>query len=124
MQIGWRGTMRMAVRHEDLEMVPDRVGGGGGGLVLLLILAIAIGEGVPNPMRQPAVANTSLAALIVMLIGQLLAWKHEGIGGALILLGFAAFAIANNGIELNAIFAPMLLTGLLYSVCAWSPRRP
>ena len=95
-----------------------------GCLVVLLVLAIAIGEGVPNPMRQPAVVNASLAALIVMLIGQLLAWKHEGIGGALILLGFASFSIVNHGIELNAAFAPMLLTGLLYSVCAWSTRRP
>jgi hypothetical protein len=93
-----------------------------GGLVLLLVLAIAIGEGAPNPLQQPAEVNVSLAALIVMLIGQVVAWKREGIGGAMILLGFAAFAIANHGIELNAAFAPMLLTGLLYSFCGWASR--
>lgn len=90
-----------------------------GGLVVLLVAAIAIGEGVPNPFQQTADVNACSLALVAMLMGQMIAWKWEGIGGVLILAGFAGFAIANRGIELNAVFAPMLFTGLAFAFCGW-----
>ena len=93
-----------------------------GSLLLVLILAIAIGEGVPDPRGQPAEVNACLLAMLVMMIGQLLAWKREAAGAALILSGFTLFAVINHGIELNAVFAPMLFTGVAYAVCAWWSR--
>jgi hypothetical protein len=79
------------------------------GIALLgLVAALAIGEGgVPG------------AALWTMLIGQVVAWKREGIGGFLILGGFALFAIVNHPFRLNIVFGSWLVTGLLYSVCWW-----
>jgi hypothetical protein len=94
-----------------------------GALIVLLIAALAVGEGVPNPLHQPTVVNFSFVALLVMLAGQVTAWWREGMGGALVLGGMAAFAVANHGVKINVIFAPMLLTGVLYLFCGWSARR-
>jgi len=94
-----------------------------GALIVLLIAALAVGEGVPNPLHQPTVVNFSFVALLVMLAGQVTAWWREGTAGALVLGGMAAFAVANHGVKINAVFVPMLLTGVLYLFCGWSARR-
>jgi len=88
-----------------------------GTLVVLLAGALAVGEGVPNPFHQPTSVNLLSLALVTMLAGQVVAWWREGIGGALVLAGFAGFAIINHGIKLNAVFAFLPLTGLLYLFC-------
>jgi hypothetical protein len=54
-----------------------------------------------------------------MIVGQVVAWKWVGIGGFLILGGFALFSIVNHGVSLNIVFGPWLVTGLLYLVCWW-----
>ena len=94
-----------------------------GTLIILLIAVLAVGEGVPNPLHQPTVVNLSFVALLVMLAGQVTAWWREGTGGALVLGGMAAFAVANHGVKLNAVFAPMLVTGVFYLLCGWLARR-
>lgn len=93
-----------------------------GALLVVLIAAIAIGEGVPNPFHQPPEVNACLLAMLVMTLGQLVAWKREAAGAAMILTGYAAFSFINRGIEFNAVFAPMLFTGVAYAVCAWWER--
>ena len=94
-----------------------------GGLVVLLVVAIAIGEGMTNPLHQPLVVNLSFIALLMMLIGQVTAWWREGIGGALVLAGWGGFELLNHGVRLNVVFAPMLLTGLFYVFSGWLKRR-
>ena len=94
-----------------------------GTLIILLIAVLAVGEGVPNPLHPPTVVNFSFVALLVMLAGQVTAWWREGTGGALVLGGMAAFAVANHGVKLNAVFAPMLVTGVFYLLCGWLARR-
>jgi hypothetical protein len=92
--------------------------------ILSLIAAFAIGEGVPNPLRGSIRENMLTLALLTMIVGQILAWKLEGIGGLLILGGLVLFAIVNHEVPLNIMFAPWLVTGLLYLVCWWStPKR-
>ena len=88
-----------------------------GTAILLLIAAFAIGEGVPNPLAQPLRVNLLFAAMLLMIAGQILAWKWERLGGLLILGGLAFFAIVNHGIKLNLVFGPMLAVGLLYLGC-------
>jgi hypothetical protein len=87
--------------------------------ILGLITAFAVGEGVPNPLRGSLPENMLTVALLTMIFGQLLAWKWEGIGGILIVGGFALFAIVNHGVPLNVVFAPWLVTELLYLICWW-----
>jgi len=52
-----------------------------------------------------------------MMVGLVVAWKWEGIGGVLILGGFAFLSIVNHRISINNVFGPWLLTGLIYLAC-------
>ena len=61
--------------------------------------------------------------VLTLLLGLILAWKWEGIGSLLILGGLVLFATADHGILLNIVFAPWLVTGLLYLVCWVGKRR-
>jgi hypothetical protein len=91
-----------------------------------LIAILAIGEGGPNPLQVSLRENLLGSALLAMLIGQIVAWKWEGIGGLLILGGFALFAIVNPGVRLNqslVVVGPWLVTGLLYLICWWRTPR-
>jgi hypothetical protein len=89
-----------------------------GTLLLLLIATIAIGEGFPNPLAQPLDVILLFAAMLTMVVGLIVAWKWEGVGGLLILGGFTFFAIVNHGIQLNLAFGPILVVGMLYLLCA------
>jgi hypothetical protein len=93
------------------------------GIALLwLIATFAIGEGGPNPLRGSLPENLATIGFLTMIVGQVVAWKWEGMGSILILGGFTLFAIVNHGVPLNIVFAPWLVTGLLYLVCWW--RKP
>ena len=96
------------------------------GIALLgLIAAFAIGEGMPNPLRGSLPEHLLTIGFQTMLIGQIVAWRWEGIGSLLILGGFALFAIVNPGVRLNqslVVVGPWLVTGLLYLLCWW--KRP
>jgi hypothetical protein len=88
-----------------------------GTLLLVLIAAFAIGEGVPNPLHGSVAENLLTAAFLAMIVGQIAAWKWEGIGGLLIVGSLALFAVVSHGVPLNVIFGPWLLTGLLHLAC-------
>ena len=47
-----------------------------------------------------------------MVVGLIVAWKWERIGGLLILGGLAIFAVVNHGVRLNLVFGPMVAVGL------------
>jgi len=85
--------------------------------ILLLIAAFAIGEGVPNPLAMSLRENLLSVALSTMIVGLVVAWRWERIGGALILGGLAFFAVVNHGVRLNLVSAPMLAVGLMYLGC-------
>jgi hypothetical protein len=54
-----------------------------------------------------------------MIVGLAVGWKWEGIGGLLILGGFAFFSVVNHRFVVNALIGPWLLAGLLYLACRW-----
>lgn len=90
--------------------------------ILGLIVVFAIGEGIPSPLAMSLRENLLSVALLPMIVGQIVAWRWEGVGGGLILFGFILFAIVNHGVPLNIVFGPLLATGLLYLTCWW--RKP
>ncbi len=94
-----------------------------GTALLVLIAILAIGErGGPNPLHGSLRENLLGSALLTMLIGQIVAWRWEGIGSLFILGGFALFTIVNPGVRLNqslVVVGPWLVTGLLYLICWW-----
>jgi hypothetical protein len=87
--------------------------------LLGLIAAFAIGEGPPNPLRGTIPERICYFAVLMMIIGQFMAWKWEGVGALLILGGYCLFAVVNHGASLNIVFGPWLVTGLLYLACWW-----
>ncbi len=88
-----------------------------GTAILALIVAFAVGEGLPNPFNQPLDVTLLSVAMLAMVVGFAVAWKWEGVGGILVLSGLAFFAIVNHGVNLNVVFGPMLVVGLLYLAC-------
>jgi hypothetical protein len=58
-----------------------------------------------------------------MIVGQIIAWKGEGIRGLLILDGFALFTIVNHSVSLSEVFGPWLAAGLLYLLCWWKTSK-
>ena len=94
-----------------------------GTLLLLLIAVFAVGEGVPNPFILSQRENLLSIALATMIVGQIAAFRWEGIGGLLVLGGFAFFSVVNHRISLNIVFGPWLLTGLIYLACGWMKSK-
>jgi hypothetical protein len=97
--------------------------------LICTMAAFAIGEGQPQHLREMALG----IALWTMLQGLVLAWKWEGLGGCLILGGFAAFAIVNGGLRINwhnpllvLLDNPLLIfpiAGLLFLFSWWNKYK-
>ena len=56
-----------------------------GTLMALFFLAFFVGEGFPNIFRLPWRESLSVLAISAVVVGLLLAWKWEGLGGAVAL---------------------------------------
>lgn len=96
-------------------------------MLLALVIMLAFGEGFPSPFTLTSVEFILFAALIIMLAGFLVAWKNEGWGGMLILLGFLLFFITNyagsNSFKLGIFFILFPLTGAMFLFCWLSCKR-
>jgi len=96
-------------------------------LLIFVVVLLAIGESFPGPSSLTTNELILTASLLVMLTGLIAAWKWEGIGGSLIIIGFLMFFILNsvtsNSLNLGMFFLLFPLTGLLYLFCCWRERR-
>ncbi|MFH1287261.1 MAG: hypothetical protein ABII25_00995 [bacterium] len=95
-----------------------------GTLLFVMLIIFAVGEGVPNPMKQPLVVQIEMLAMFIIWLGLLIAWKSELIGGMSILLGYTCFC----GVEWQALnikfpFGLFLFVGLFYMLSWWSKKR-
>jgi hypothetical protein len=94
------------------------------GIVIVGLIAVSvIGEGGPNQFTASLRENLLGMALLTMAVGLLVGWKWEGIGGVLILGGFALFAAVNRPFRVNVVIVAWLITGVLYLACWWKSRR-
>jgi hypothetical protein len=74
-------------------------------LLIGLVIVIMVGEGgPPNIFRQPPPVQLEFAAFGLMLLGLIIGWTREGLGGLLVLLGLGAF----NCVELMVNRRPAL----------------
>ena len=95
-----------------------------GTLLFVMLIVFAVGEGLPNPMKQPLVVRIELLAMFIMWLGLLIAWKWELIGGVLVLLGYTCFcAVEWQAPNIQFPFGLFLLVSLLYLVSWWSTKR-
>jgi len=96
-------------------------------LLFGLVIVMVIGQGgPPNIFRQPIPVLLEFAAMGLMLLGLVIGWVREGLGGVLVLLGLAAF----NGVELAVNSRPALgafplfaVPGALFLLSALLQRR-
>jgi hypothetical protein len=94
-----------------------------GTLMALFFLAFFVGEGFPNIFRLPWRESLSVLALSAVVVGLLLAWIWEGLGGAVALAGMVGFMllIGFRGVATGLLLVPAAI-GLLHIVCWWSLR--
>lgn len=96
-------------------------------LLIFVVILLALGETFPgssNAISREILLTTSL---IIMLVGLFVAWKWEGIGGSLIILGFLLFLIINSifsdFLKLGFFFLLFPLTGILFLFCCLRERN-
>jgi hypothetical protein len=98
------------------------------GLLLFgLVAVLVIGNGgPPNVFRQPTSVQLEFAALGLMLVGLVVGWVRQALGGLLVLFGLAAF----NAVELAVNGRPALgavplfaVPGVLFLLSALLRRR-
>ena len=94
-----------------------------GTLMALFFLAFSVGEGFPPIFRLPWRESLSVLALTAVAAGLLLAWKWEGLGGAVALAGIvvSTLLIGMRGIRTSLLLLPAAI-GLLHVVCWWRLR--
>jgi len=83
-----------------------------------LTLCIAIGEGVPNPLALPWVTLIGFLSFVLILMGIVLAWRWEFLGGLVSICAWGVFAVFENINWRHAHFFIFLaIPGLLF-LCA------
>lgn len=96
-------------------------------LLFGLVIVVVVGQGgPPNIWRQPTRVQMELAALGLMLLGLVLGWVREGLGGLLVLLGLAAFngvELAVNGRPARGAFPLFAVPGALFLLSALLRHR-
>jgi hypothetical protein len=93
-----------------------------GTLIALFFLAFFVGEGFPPIFRLPWREGLSALAMTAMILGLLLAWKWEGLGGAVAVAAIVLMRLIGiRGIGTFLFLLPAA-TGLLHVVC-WSGLR-
>ena len=92
-----------------------------GVLGFLFILMFIMAEGFPAFWQQPPAVQVELAGTVLMLIGLLLGWKHEGWGAALIVAGWLVFFIIERG-RPPWLFTAFLVVATLYAYGWWQKR--
>jgi hypothetical protein len=90
-----------------------------GTLMVLFFLAFFFGEGPPHLSNLTAADKLQFAALGVLLLGLILAWKWEGAGGLLALAGFVTFvAINSSHLKLSLFDVPGAIA-VIHIACWW-----
>lgn len=111
------------------------ISSGIGGLLLLFAIASLISEtiekGIENGLVPKDPASTMMAIyLVVVPFGVIISWWKEGIGGAiltiycLVHITISCFLRFGSIEDVSSIlFAPFLVSGVLFLICWWRSRR-
>jgi len=94
-----------------------------GGILLLLILTFMIGEGFPNPINLTVDEQKAMAALFMMEVGIIVAFKWELPGSILAIAGYLFFAFIEKNIIIGPVFPFFFIVGALFLFCWWLDKR-
>ena len=93
------------------------------GTVVALVIGHAFSEeGLPNPFTQPLPVTLEFAGLFAAVLGVILGWKWELLGGLLIIGGMVVFHVIEGKVWLGWVFELFALTGVLF-VVHWYLKR-
>lgn len=99
------------------------------GLGILVFIAEVIESASVEVDSYPWFENLIPAAMVIGILGLAVAWKSEGIGGAMAVV-FAATSlliyIATGRTKVGVvalIVSPIALPGLLFLICWWETRQ-
>jgi peptidoglycan/LPS O-acetylase OafA/YrhL len=95
--------------------------------MLGLVIFIFIGHGgPPNVFLQPTPVQLEFAAMALMLLGLVVGWWREWLGGLVVLVGLAAFnavELTVNGQPAKGAFPLFALPGVLFLLSAFLRRK-
>lgn len=91
-------------------------------LLVMLFVTMAFGEGVPSPWILTRPEKYAFLALFVMLAGLVSAMRWELVGGILILVGYALFALINQELVISWAFTLFPVAGILF-LLSWALSR-
>lgn len=103
-----------------------------GGFFVLLVFAILIGEtineGIPAQFPFTAVEILLFLCLLTSLVGLILGWRQEILGGWLTIAGMVLFTLVNSltsgYFRFNWVFAGIALSGALFLLSARQAAKP
>ncbi len=90
-----------------------------------LVLLFLVGEGPPNPFKEPVSVQLELFAMLLMLVGFLVGWRWEAMGGIVAVSGFAIFFAtdwAATGRVPGGAIPLFVLPGVLFLVSSGMAR--
>jgi hypothetical protein len=100
-------------------------------MLVALVLVFMVGEGPPNPFKQPSSVQVEFLGMALMLAGFLLGWRWEAMGGIMAVVGFAAFfatELVVNGRPPGGAIPLFVVPGVLflvsYGLAAMGRRLP
>ena len=94
-----------------------------GALMALWILFMAMGDRLPDAMELGVDERLLFAALALMVLGALAAWKWELVGGLVVLLGFGMFWYLNGSYP-GGYFTVFPLAGCFFLIAWLLDHRP
>ena len=98
--------------------------------LVAVIVLVAVREGMPNPIAQPAIVQVGFVALTLILTGILVGWRWELTGGLLSLIGVGLFyvPVRDSAKGLTWFFWALAIPGALYvsgyALAHYAARRP
>lgn len=65
--------------------------------ITALFITFLVGEGTPDPRALTDQEIAGFGAIFLMVVGTLVAWRRDLLGALILLGGYAAFALIENG---------------------------
>ncbi len=99
------------------------------GVALLILIGNIVSPDPYAAESYPPVENLMPLSMLVSVVGLALAWRWEGLGGALNVAGFVAnlilfWAIRGEFLPGSVVLtlSPVLVPGILFLICWWRSR--
>jgi hypothetical protein len=96
-------------------------------LLFGMVMFIVIGHGgLPDVLQQPTSVQLEFAAMGIMLLGLVIGWVREALGGLLVLLGLAAMNAVELAVNVNpakGAFPLFAVPGVLFLLSALLRRK-